>query len=160
MRAFESIRKLLVTSDSSNCLKQKKNKNKKKWLSWLMSLQTLECFGSEHRVSSNVTRTWCPSVSWHRGRSSSFPLSQVHILSQESRKRTFSQYFPPKPLSRTSSAQIGSCVPPWANQHFWVQFTLVGQAWVTWPPSVEAGSGVCTFQLWSKSYRGWFPLDS
>ena len=31
MRAFESIRKLLVASDSSNCLKQKKKK--KKWLS-------------------------------------------------------------------------------------------------------------------------------
>ena len=29
MRAFESIRKLLVTSDSSNCLKQKKTKTKK-----------------------------------------------------------------------------------------------------------------------------------
>lgn len=152
MRAFESIRKLLVASDSSNCLKQKKKKS-----DYQAHVSTnLECSGNS--VASIVTRTWCPSLSSWSVKLLPFAPSSHSPPGEQ--KENFFAVFPTKaPESNLICSDWIMC-PSLGQSAFSGTITLVGQAWVMWPPRVEAGSGVCTFQLWRKSYQGSFPLAS
>lgn len=159
MRAFESIRKLLVASDSSNCLKQNKTKQKKVTIMAHVSTN-LGVFWFRERCIQQCYKDLVPLCLLISCSVKLLPFAPSSHSRPGEQKENFFSVFPTKsPESNLICSDWIMC-PSLGQSAFLGTITLVGQTWVMWPPSVEAGSGVCTFQLWSKSYRGWFPLDS
>lgn len=157
MRVFGSIRKLLVVSDSTNCLKSKKKKkviimahvSTNLWVFWFRQQCIQQCY--KDLLPLCLLTLWSVKLLPFAPSSHSWP--------GEQKENFFSVFSTKAPGSNLICSDWIMC-PSLGQSEFLGTITLAVQAWVTWPSRVEAGSGVCIFQLWSKIYREWFPLDA